>query len=211
MPTKSAPIKNRSICLITFCLAVVYIRHCPNRSCVLKGVGSNYYLVPGARLELAPPFGQRILSSKFAQNETIAHNRKPIRSTSYVARICLLLSNIEYAVGQNWDKIGTRIVFGNQLGPIQRGTGGAKSISLNIVMRVLVMPLHNKKGMARFVFLLIVQIHFRILDQLKRIPLEMVVRGVRILLNIDNSKALRRFSIHNTPSPSNSNPICNYL
>ena len=61
-------------------------------------------LVPGAGIEPTLTYVKRILSSKFAQNETIAHNRTPIRSTSYVARVCLLLSNIEYAMGQIWDK-----------------------------------------------------------------------------------------------------------
>ena len=60
--------------------------------------------MPRAGLEPARPFGQRILSSRFAQNETIARKPTLIISISYLAWSRVALTKFEYTVGQIWDK-----------------------------------------------------------------------------------------------------------
>jgi len=60
--------------------------------------------VPRTRLELVLTCVKRILSSSFAQIETNAHKLTLIRSVSYIARVCVALSGLEYTVGQFWDK-----------------------------------------------------------------------------------------------------------
>ena len=61
-------------------------------------------LVPEAGIEPALSFEKRILSSKFAQTQAILRKPALIRSRSYVVLSRVLLSVIEWAVGQIWDK-----------------------------------------------------------------------------------------------------------
>jgi hypothetical protein len=60
-------------------------------------------LVPEAGIESALSFENRILSSKFAQTQAILRKPALIRSRSYVVLSRVLLSVIEWAVGQIWD------------------------------------------------------------------------------------------------------------
>ena len=72
-------------------------------------------LVPGAGLEPARPFGQRILGSVFAQIQTNLHKLKPIRSITCIVSVRVLLFRFEYLVGQFWDKSILKLELGGSL------------------------------------------------------------------------------------------------
>jgi len=61
-------------------------------------------LMPKAGFEPAHPFGQRILSSSFAQTHATRGDRTQYNLLILLVCVCPALFGFEYAVGQIWDK-----------------------------------------------------------------------------------------------------------
>jgi hypothetical protein len=85
-----------------------------------RGLGAR----PG--LEPARPFGQRILSSRFAQNHAIRGNGTLYNLLTLLVCNRPALFGFEYTVGQIWDK---SIFHGFRKGPIHIREGAKKPFS----------------------------------------------------------------------------------